>query len=186
MKTRNVISQRRSGTLLELSEEIPRARDTTSYWTLATEVLSRNDKDIPFVLLYAADAGEMDSASSKSRFSEDHQQCTLRGSFGVPKPFAAAPDHLDLRQENGFAPYFRMAMAARKPITVSFEEGSPAAKLVQDVDWRGWVSFALLALLQDLLMNVGRSLPGCSHMSFKPDIVQRQHTWFHGDWSQSA
>lgn len=140
-KTRDVIAQRQSQTLLELSEEIPRARNTASYWELATEVLSRNDKDIPFALLYSAETDEGESTSSRSRFSEEHQLCTLRGSFGLPKGSCAGPKTLDFTEDHGFSPYFRQAMDARKPIMIPLDEGSPAAKLVQDVEWKGWVRF---------------------------------------------
>ncbi|CBY01147.1 similar to aerobic respiration control sensor protein arcB [Plenodomus lingam JN3] len=137
--TRNVIAQRRSRTLLEISEELPRARNSESYWPLAVEVLSRNDKDIPFALLYAAEAeSSSSSASSWTRFSDTQQQCRLRGSFGLPLGSLAGPAHLDFRQDYGFSPYFREAMVARKPITISLQPGSPAAELVKGIQWQGF------------------------------------------------
>jgi hypothetical protein len=134
-----VIAQRRSRTLLELSEEIPRARNTDTYWTLATEVLSRNDKDIPFALLYSAEADRHGSESSRTRFSDtSSQHCTLRGSFGLPKASAAGPEHLDFQQDHGFTPYFRQALTARKPILLRFDHDPLAAALVQGIDWQGF------------------------------------------------
>lgn len=133
-----MISQRQSRTLLELSEETPRARSTDKYWELATEVLSRNDKDIPFALLYSAESDEEESASSRTRFSGNDQKCTLRGSFGLPAGSPAGPAHLDFKEDHGFTPYFRQAMLARKPITVQFEEGSRAAELVRGIHWQGF------------------------------------------------
>lgn len=138
-QTREVIAQRQSQTVLALSEEIPRARDTTSYWNRATDVLSRNGKDIPFALLYSIEDVSGDSASSTTRFSENNQECTLRGSIGLPKDVSlVAPKVLDVRQDRGWAPHFREAMNARKPITVQFDEGSPAAELVRSVIWQGF------------------------------------------------
>lgn len=103
------------------------------------QVLSRNEKDIPFALLYAAEAdGSSSSTSSRTRFSDVHQECQLRASFGLPKGSPAGPAHLDFRQDHGFVPYFREAMVARKPVTISFDEGSPAAELVKDVHWQGF------------------------------------------------
>jgi PAS domain-containing protein len=137
--TREVVAERRAQILLQLSEEIPRARNSDSYWTLATDVLSRNDKDIPFALLYSVDSGDgSDTASSTTRFSENHQEGDLRGSFGLPTGCPAAPDRLDLQQDCGFAPYFRQAMLSRNPITVQFEDGSPAADLVRGIQWQGF------------------------------------------------
>ncbi|RII10011.1 hypothetical protein CUC08_Gglean006001 [Alternaria sp. MG1] len=137
--TKQVITQRRSRTLLELSEEIPRARNTDTYWVLATEVLSRNDKDVPFALLYSAEADGHGSESSRTRFSDTNQQhCKLRGSFGLPKGSPAGPDNLDFQQDHGFTPYFRQALTARKPIIIRFDQDPVAADLVKDVDWQGF------------------------------------------------
>ncbi|KAF1837851.1 hypothetical protein BDW02DRAFT_595148 [Decorospora gaudefroyi] len=137
--TRNVIAQRRSRTLLDLSEEIPRARSTDTYWTLATEVLSRNDRDIPFALLYSAEADDNGSESSRTRFSDNNQQhCTLRGSFGLPEGSPAGPKHLDFQQGHGFTPYFRQALTARKPIVLRFDQDPAAAELVQNIKWQGF------------------------------------------------
>jgi PAS domain-containing protein len=136
--TREVISERRARTLLQLSEEVPRARNSDSYWALATEILSRNDKDIPFALLYSVEADPgSDASSNMTRFSDNHQEGTLRGSFGLPRGCAAAPTRLDFQQDHGFAPYFRQAMLARNPITVQFDSGSPAAELMREVHWQG-------------------------------------------------
>ncbi|KAH7076289.1 hypothetical protein FB567DRAFT_478898 [Paraphoma chrysanthemicola] len=136
--TREVVSRRQSQTLLQLSEEVPRARNTDSYWTLATKVFSRNTKDVPFILLYSVEYDAGDSASSATRISAEHQECTLRGSVGLPKDSPAGPARLDLREDHGFSPYFRQAMAARKPITVSFSEDATAANLVSGVQWQGY------------------------------------------------
>ncbi|KAI2487400.1 BaeS Signal transduction histidine kinase [Pyrenophora tritici-repentis] len=137
--TREVIAQRRSRTLLELSEEIPRARNTDTYWHLATDVLSRNAKDIPFCLLYSAEADGHGSESSRTRFSDNNQQhCKLRGSFGLPKGSPAGPEHLDFQQDHGFTPYFRQALTARKPIILRFDQDPVAAELVRDIEWQGF------------------------------------------------
>ncbi|RMZ73233.1 sensory transduction histidine kinase [Pyrenophora seminiperda CCB06] len=137
--TREVIAHRRSRTLLDLSEEIPRARNTDTYWHLATEVLSRNAKDIPFALLYSAEADGHGSESSRTRFSDHNQQyCKLRGSFGLPKGSPAGPDHLDFQQDHGFTPYFRQALTARKPIVLRFDQDTVAAELVRDIEWQGF------------------------------------------------
>jgi PAS domain-containing protein len=134
-----VIAQRRSRTLLELSEEIPTARNSDTYWNVATEVLSRNDKDMPFVLLYSAEADSHGSASSRTRFSDTNQQhCKLKGSFGLPKGSPAGPEHLDFQQDHGFTPYFRQALTARKPIIIHFDQDPVAAELVRGVEWQGF------------------------------------------------
>ncbi|KAF2638197.1 hypothetical protein P280DRAFT_431327 [Massarina eburnea CBS 473.64] len=137
--TRDVVAQRRAQTLLQLSEEVPRARDPNAYWALTKDVLSRNDKDIPFALLYSVEASDSsESDSTATRFSDNHQDCTLRGFFGLPKDSPAALERLDLQQDRGFAPHFRQAMLARNPIIVQLDEGSAAADLVLHMECKGY------------------------------------------------
>jgi len=136
--SREVVSRRQAQTLLHLSEEIPRARNVESYWTLATKVFARNGKDVPFALLYSVEYDASDSSSSATRMSGEHQECTLRGSIALPKDSPAGPMHLDLKGNEGFAPYLRQAMAAREPIIVSFDQDLAAAALVRDVKWQGY------------------------------------------------
>jgi PAS domain-containing protein len=110
-------------------------------------VLSRNDKDIPFALLYSIEDESSDTASSTTRFSESNQQCTLKGSIGLPAGSPAGPATLDLSQDHGFTPYFRQAITARKPIFVPFDEGSAAAELVRGIHWQGFGEPARAAVI---------------------------------------
>ncbi|KAF2129176.1 hypothetical protein P153DRAFT_376440 [Dothidotthia symphoricarpi CBS 119687] len=113
ISTKEVISRRQSQTLLQLSEEAPRARDINLYWALATEVFSRNNKDMLFILLYSVKYGLNNLNFSATRMLGEHQQCMLQGS-----------------KDYSFTPYFRQAIAAREPITVSFNKDLAAAKLL--------------------------------------------------------
>lgn len=136
--TREVVAERRAHTILQLSEEVPRARNLDAYWRNAIDVLSRNTKDIPFALLYSVEAMlESSSCSSATEKIDDSQECTLRGFFGLPQNSPAAVTKLDFHQNEGFMPYFRDALATRIPIKVDLTKGSPAHELVQDVDWGG-------------------------------------------------
>lgn len=137
--TREVVAERRAHTILKLSEEVPRARNLEVYWRSAIDVLSHNTKDIPFALLYSAEALlESSSCSSTAEKFDEGQQFTLSGYFGLPKDSPAAVAKLDFHQNEGFMPYFREALATRGPIRVDLEEGSPAHELVRGVDWKGY------------------------------------------------
>jgi PAS domain-containing protein len=89
-------------------------------------------------LLYSTEDNSSDTASNTTRFSADNQECTLRGSIGLPKDSPAGPVHLNFNEEHGFTPYFRQAVSARKPIIIAFDEGSAAAELIRNVKWRGF------------------------------------------------
>jgi PAS domain-containing protein len=141
VQTKQQILQRRLSTLLELSEEVPRARSISSYWSLATEVLSHNDKDVPFALLYSVESEESLSSNSSpisSQPSRLNRECVLRGSLGLDDDSPARPVVLDFEQDHGFMPYFRQAMCSQDLVTVQFEQGTPAAELVRGVRARGF------------------------------------------------
>ena len=137
--TKQVVAERRAQIILRLSEEVPRARSLESYWDLVIHVLSQNTKDMPFVLLYSVEALlENSSSSSLTGHGEDHQDCVLRGFYGLPQNSPATAKKLDFHGNDGFMPYFRESLAARGPITVDLTETSPAAELVRGVDWKGY------------------------------------------------
>lgn len=58
--------------------------------------------------------------------------------MGLPADSAAGPARLDFSKDFGFTPYFRRAMAARKPVIVSFERDPAAADLVRGIQWQGF------------------------------------------------
>lgn len=137
--TKQVVAERRAQTILRLSEEVPRARSLDTYWDLAIHVLSQNTKDMPFVMLYAAESLlENSSSSSLTGHGEEYQDCILRGSFGLPQNSPATTRRLDYHGNDGFMPYFRESLIARGPVTVDLTEGSPAAELVRGVEWKGY------------------------------------------------
>jgi PAS domain-containing protein len=137
--TREVVAERRARTILQLSEEVPRARNFDAYWRIAIDVLSRNTKDIPFALLYSVEAMiGSGSCSSVTEKVDENQDCTLRGFFGLSKDSPMAVAELEFHQNEGFMPYFREALATRGPVTVDLTEGSPAHELVRGVEWQGY------------------------------------------------
>lgn len=140
-QTKQVILQRRLSTLLQLSDEIPRARDVPSYWNLATQVLSINDKDVPFALIYSVEYDDifLDGTSSISMHSRgNNKQCILRGSIGLDRDSPARPSSLEFEENDGFMPYFRQAMESLDPITVQFDQDTLGTGLVQGIILRGF------------------------------------------------
>lgn len=140
--TNEVIAERRAATVLQLSEEVSRARNSDHFWDVVLDVLSRNPKDVPFVALYSAESKFFDDTSSRSSNRmmpvDEFQDCTLRGLFGLPDNSAAAPRKLDHHTESGFMPYFRKAMVDRNVVLVDLREGAPAADLVRGITWKGY------------------------------------------------
>ncbi|KAF9700944.1 hypothetical protein EKO04_000007 [Ascochyta lentis] len=148
--SRGVVSERQSQTLLHLSEELSHARDIDSYWNTATEVFSRNDKDVLFLLLYSVEYDPSESITSATPMSREHRQCKLRGSVGLPEDKLAGPAYLDLSKDQGFTPYLRQATTAQQPITVSFDGDLAIASLFQDIPWRGFGDACRAAVVSTL------------------------------------
>jgi hypothetical protein len=93
-----------------LSDEIPRAKDVLSYWKLAIEVFSLNEKDVLFALPYSVEYEDIvfngtSSITMQSRGSD--KQYILRGSIGLDQDPPARPSFLEFEQNDGFMPYFR-------------------------------------------------------------------------------
>lgn len=134
-----MVLERRSQTLLGLSQELPRARDSNSYWDDVIRVLSRNGKDVPFALFYTTEVDDNKASSYEASSSANGQyRCILRGSIGVPSTSPASPAQLDFREDHGFVPYFKQALLAKKLITISLSEGSAAKQLTEGIQWQGF------------------------------------------------
>jgi hypothetical protein len=146
-QTKFVTLERRSQTLLELSQASSRARDSDSYWEHAIQVLSRNGKDFPFALFYSTETDRSAAKSTEATPADGQHRYMLRGSIGVPKSSPAHPAQLDLQQNLGFAPYFKQALLAQKLITINLDPGSEAAQLVEGIQWQGYGDACRLAAI---------------------------------------
>ncbi|KAJ4321254.1 hypothetical protein N0V94_002993 [Neodidymelliopsis sp. IMI 364377] len=100
--TKEVILERRSRTLLELSQEIPQAHDSDSYWDHAIQ---------------AEDNKKETDESNKS--ASKHYHYALRGSIGTPNESPAGLIRFDSKEDHGFVPYFKQALIARQPIVMN-------------------------------------------------------------------
>ncbi|KAF9693531.1 hypothetical protein EKO04_008284 [Ascochyta lentis] len=132
--TKEVILERRSRTLLELSQELPRARDSEAYWNHAVQVFARNAKDVPFALFYSTEInGKSGDSTPRKDASDSQQRCTLRGFTGVLETASNGLGELDLRHDHGLVECFRQAVVVDKPIIVDLVEDSEVSVLAQAV-----------------------------------------------------
>ncbi|KAH6639710.1 aerobic respiration control sensor protein-like protein arcB [Boeremia exigua] len=118
--TKEVILERRSRTLLELSQELPRARDSDTYWDHAAQVFSSNQKDVPFALFYSnetADKG-MEANTDSSGGLDRRCQFRHRRSTGLLDEPPSGFEILDIRLEEGINKFLKQAIIADRPIAV--------------------------------------------------------------------
>lgn len=131
-QTRGVILERRSRTLLDLSQELPRARDSDTYWENAVQVFSRNTRDVPSALFYSSDNDNQDAGSvATTSATGDQYHFLLRGCVGSSEAYTTNLARLDLRQDHGTVECFKKAVTAQKPIVVKFSEDPGASELAQ-------------------------------------------------------
>lgn len=127
-----MILERRSRTLLELSQELPRAGDPESYWACAVEVFSRNSKDVPFALFYSIETdSNIEDLAGTNATTDSQYQCTLRRSIGLLGDSLADLQRLDLRQDYGIIKFFKQAVFANKPIPIDLTHESEAPQLAK-------------------------------------------------------
>lgn len=128
--------QRRLETLLQLSDETPRALQISAYWNAVKAVLSRNEKDITFALLYSLEIEDNIPGHATPAWTEAKNRCVLRGSVGMNEE--TLHSCLAVNVDDGFMPYFRQASVAHEPIIVQFDEDQASIQLVQGLQERGF------------------------------------------------
>lgn len=127
-----MILERRSQTLLALSQELPQARGSDTYWDHAIEVFSRNTKDVPSALFYSAETNDQKSdLDGTNSASGDQYQFALRGCVGGIESCTASLAQLDLRKNHGVVGCFNQAVVAGKSITIDLVQDPEASELAK-------------------------------------------------------
>lgn len=139
-KTRRKIAERRMLTLREIGEKTASAREVAQFWPLLLQGLEYNEFDIPLALIYSVgDEGDSETSSMHSSSLLTTKHCFLSGSLGVPAGHRCAPAELDLGSSiEGFAPAFRDAVKADRPVLLQEEDGTLPNGFVGDVERRGF------------------------------------------------
>lgn len=135
-QTKQQLLQRRFSTLLELSDEVPRARDIPSFCNVVTEVLSQNEQDVPFTMIYSVESDDANPISTEPPGGDMH--CMLRGWIGLDDVSATRYSQLAYHGNDGFMPYFRQSLQSRDPIMVQFKQGTPDADLIRGFKTQGF------------------------------------------------
>ena len=159
-KTRRKIAERRMLTLREVGEKIAAAREVKGFWGQVIKGLEFNDRDTPFVLLYSvAEDFDSDVASIHSTSTAGTKQCILEGTLpSIPEDHKAAPSQFDLKTGmEGFAPFFREAMATDHPILLETEKGTLDVNLIDGIEWRGFGEIPRAAVVCPIRPTVGDS-----------------------------
>lgn len=119
---------------MELSQRLPRARDSEAYWNHAVQVFSRNEKDIPFAMFYSTELDNNSADSTNSDASANSQyQCTLRRSIGLLEPVSTDLSRFDLRQSHGIIKLFKQAIIADTPTIIDLAKTPEGLQLIEGV-----------------------------------------------------
>lgn len=84
----------------------------------------------------------------------------------------AAPPLIDLKTgKEGFAPFFRQAMTTNKPVVLREENGTLDARLLDDVNWRGFGDPSRVVVVSPIHPTTGDSTLGFLIMGTNPRCV---------------
>jgi PAS domain S-box-containing protein len=142
--TREVISDRRMGTIQTLGQHMAAAKSINEVWTRLLTGLEHNEKDIPLALLYSVEKSTCrpQSATMSSSSPQEPPQnlvCVLEGCLGVSAGHLAAPTRIDLQQDSqGFVKAFRDSMRSDGPLLLRKQDGSLSETLLSHIQWRGY------------------------------------------------
>lgn len=136
--TREVISDRRLSFIRQLSQQMVKAEDLSTFWPNLLEGLEKNDKDIPIAILYSTDVGIGKNASQADR---QPKSCTLKGAIGVPDGHTAAPKQMKIEDDNtGFAPAIRASLRSGDVVLLQTKDGSLDRDLLSGLTSRGFTA----------------------------------------------
>ncbi|KAL1648729.1 hypothetical protein SLS58_001905 [Diplodia intermedia] len=136
--TKQMITERRISTLLNLSEKLFASITLRNFWEQTLEGLQSNPQDICFAVLYSVSdlAGEHQQGGSEKSSSRRYE---LEGSIGVPEGHPAISTRLDVALgKDCYMRYFRTAAESHEPLFLSVKDGSLPEALVQGIESRAW------------------------------------------------
>ncbi|KAJ4983602.1 hsp90-like protein [Stagonosporopsis vannaccii] len=147
--TREVLLERRSRALVELSQELPRARDTDTYWDHAVQVFSRNKKDIPCALFYSmgTDSKSMGGTIAFNEAADNHRHYSLRRTMGMPESPPLNREPLDVRLPPSIGKFLKQAIIADDPITLDLAQDLKPSELTKDLQLQALSNVCKLAVI---------------------------------------
>jgi PAS domain S-box-containing protein len=169
-KTRRKIAERRMLTLREIGERTATAREVSKFWPLLLKGLGYNEVDAPLVLIYSvAEDADNDASLVQSGGMVTEKTLLLEGWLGIPPGHRLAPKEIDLSKNmEGFAPIFRDAIKADKPLILSEEDGTLDRELLEGIQWRGYGDPSPTIVVCPIQPTTGESTLGFLVMGTNP------------------
>lgn len=163
--TKHHLLERRVSSLVELGSQIANARTLQSFWEIALRILTLNNKDVPFALLYSAEhqyGSDIGSISSPGvGAAPTTGKCVLKGSIGVETGHPLAPATIDVQDSSYiFQPYLLEAAKLRKATIVHLADLGLPNSVLADVDWKGYGDPCRLVVICPIMPTIGEQLEG--------------------------
>ena len=132
--TRDFIWQRRHDCVTRLSHHVAQATTIDELWQVTIQGLERDDKDVPFALLYSVKENTDTSGSPHS----SAYRCHLEGSMGVDPGHPLAPEDIDIEKDlGGFTPIILEALRKKTMLPVGADDDQ-LHDLLEGVAWKGY------------------------------------------------
>lgn len=138
--TRQVLSERRLSTLLEISTCSANVKETKLFWKRLLQALDSNHYDVPFMILYSVEETWLENPkASDGEHMRSHKTCTLEGSLGIPDDHITTPARLNLEEgTDGYSSAFRKAIEVEDSIILRIEDGTLPEAYVNGFGSRGF------------------------------------------------
>ena len=166
--TRHHLLERRVSSLVELGTQTSRARDFVSYWDLALDTLTCNEKDVPFALLYSVeDPSDFDASSPD--VASLMGTCILKGSIGVEADHPIAPSTISIRDSSYCLHSFLVEVVkSREATVVCLEKLSLPESVLAGIDWKGFGEQCRTLIVCPIMPTTGDQIEGFLILGINP------------------
>ena len=132
--TKDVIWTRRNECVTNLAHHTAQAATIDELWEVTVEGLERDDKDVPFALMYSV----KEEIGTNEAPNQPSFNCRLERSVGVDPGHPLAPEYLDIQRDlGGFAP--TMLQTLHQNTMLPMDANSDQLRdLLQGVEWKGY------------------------------------------------
>lgn len=160
--TKHHLLERRVSSLVELGSQIAHARTFQSFWEIALQTLTLNNKDVPFALLYSTEhqcSSEIGSISSPSAsVPTSTWKCVLKGSIGIDSGHPLAPSIVDIPSNSYvFHSYLLEAAKAGKATIVHLKDLHLPDSVLADVNWQGYGDQCRVVVICPIMPTTGEN-----------------------------
>ncbi|KAF1986048.1 hypothetical protein K402DRAFT_464030 [Aulographum hederae CBS 113979] len=144
--TKDILAERRTSILVDVSEKTGTARTMDAFWTSILEAIRPYDRDFPVAALYSLNSEDGESVSSSGQ-SNPRRNATLEGALGFSEQDKEHLRKFDMRKDSNqvISRFFREASRQGNPVYLPTEDsGLPSSLFVNSRGWNDRVTALII------------------------------------------